>query len=51
MGAQVFDKNAPLFKLTLNPGQSATFKHLIIVKTNGFITDAEMNRYFDKFNQ
>ena len=51
MGAQVFDKNAPLFKLTLNPGQSTTFKHLIIVKTNGFITDAEMNRYFDQFNQ
>jgi len=51
MGAQVFDKNAPLFKLTLNPGQSTTFKHLIIIKTGGFATDVELNSQFTKFNQ
>ena len=51
MGAQVFDSNAPLFKLTLNPGQSTTFKHMIVVKTGGFATDEEMNRLFTRFNQ
>ena len=41
----------PLFVKTLNPGQSTTFRHLIIVKTGGFVTDEEMNRQFAKFNQ
>ena len=51
MGALSFNKYAPQFKLTLNPGQSTTFRHLIIVKTVGFITDEELKRQFDKFNQ
>ena len=51
MGYQAFDKNLPLFELILNPGQSTTFRHLIIVKTGGFATDEEMNRQFDKFNR
>ena len=51
MGSQVFDKEAPLFRLTLNPGKSTTFRHLIIVKTGGFATDEEMNRQFAGFNQ
>ncbi len=44
-------KQTPLFVKTLNPGESVTFKHLIIVKTGGFVTDEEMNRLFAKFNQ
>ena len=51
MGSQVFDKNNPLFKLTLEPRQTATFRHLIIVKTGGFATDEEMNRLFSQFNK
>ncbi|MDR1171806.1 MAG: PmoA family protein [Bacteroidales bacterium] len=51
MGRQIFDKEAPLFQLVLNPGQSTTFKHLIIIKTGGFATDEELNQQFAKFNQ
>ena len=51
MGNQVFDNTHPLFKLTLDPGQSTTFRHLMIVKTGGFATDDEMNRLFAQFNK
>ena len=51
MGAKVFNDNAPQFKLTLNPGQSTVFKHMIVVKTDGFASDDEMNRLFDDFNR
>ena len=50
MGSQSLDKNEPLFKLTLNPGESTTFKHMIIVKTGGFTTDEEINQLFTRFN-
>ncbi|MDR2233587.1 MAG: PmoA family protein, partial [Tannerella sp.] len=50
MGSRVFDGDAQLFQLTLNPGQSVTFRHLIVVKTGGFITDEEMNRLFTEFS-
>jgi len=43
MGSQAFDKEAPKFQYVLNPRQSITFKHLIIVKTGGFLTDEEIN--------
>ncbi|MDR1672900.1 MAG: PmoA family protein [Bacteroidales bacterium] len=49
LGSQVFDKEAPLFSLKLNPGESVTFKHLIVIKTNGFATDEELNNLADKF--
>jgi hypothetical protein len=39
----------PLFQQTLKPGESTTFKHLIVVKTNGFATDAELNKLFTDF--
>ena len=51
MGSQVFNKEEPLFQLVLSPGQSTTFRHIIIVKTGGFATDEEMNRLFAGFNQ
>jgi len=51
MGSQGFDGNKPLFKLTLNPGQSTTFRHLMVVKTNGFVSDDEMNQLFTDFNK
>jgi hypothetical protein len=50
MGAQAFNPATPPFKLTLKKGQSTTFRHLIVVKTNGFATDEELNRLFDRFN-
>jgi len=50
LGSEVFDKDAPQFKLTLNPGQSVSFKHQIIVKTGGFASDEEINKQFAQFN-
>ena len=51
MGSQAFDKNESLFVLQLKPGESTTFRHLIVIKTNGFISDGEMNRIFAGFNE
>ena len=51
MGSQSLDPNEPLFVLQLKPGESTTFKHLIAVKTNGFVTDDEMNQMFADFNK
>ena len=51
MGSQALDKNEPFFVLQLKPEESTTFKHLIAVKTNGFVTDDEMNQVFADFNQ
>ena len=50
MGSQALDKNEPLFVLRLKPGESTTFKHLIVVKTNGFVTDDELNKMFADFD-
>ena len=49
MGSKSLINSEPLFQLTLNPGQSTTFKHLIVVKTNGFATDDDMNKLFADF--
>ena len=51
MGSKGFNADEPLFRLLLNPGQSIIFKHLIVVKTNGFVTDNEMNQLFEDFNR
>jgi len=51
LGAQAFNENAPLLKLVLTRGQSTTFRHLMLVKTNGFVTDDEMNQIFANFNK
>ena len=51
LGAQAYNPNAPKRVTTLLRGQSITFNHLIIVKTNGFLTNADMNREFDEFNK
>ena len=51
MGSKSLINTEPLFKLTLNPGQSTVFKHLIVVKTNGFASDDELNRLFADFNK
>ena len=51
LGAQAFNPDAPKFVLKLNPGQSITFKHRIIVKTGGFLTDSDMNSQFADFNK
>ena len=51
LGSQSFDKDAPLFVFQLKQGESVAFKHLIIVKTNGFLSDAEMGQIFDDFNK
>ncbi|MDR0845340.1 MAG: PmoA family protein [Tannerella sp.] len=50
-GSQVFDENAPLFKLVLNSGESTVLKHKIIIKSGSFATDAEINRITKEFNK
>ena len=44
-------ESRPLFQEKLNPGQSTTFRHMIVIKTNGFATDEELNKIFNDFNQ
>lgn len=51
MGSRSFDKEASLFSLTLNPGETVTFKHLIIIKTGGYATNEELNHRFNAFNK
>jgi hypothetical protein len=50
LGSQVFDREAPLLALTLLPGESVRFKHLILVRTNGFATDEELNALSKDFS-
>ncbi|GHT35031.1 hypothetical protein FACS189414_3390 [Bacteroidia bacterium] len=49
LGSQVFEPNAAKFVLTLSPGKSVTFKHLIVVKTNGYLTDEALNKLSQEF--
>jgi len=44
-------EETPLFVKTLNLGESVTFRHLIVIKTNGFATDEGMNQIFADFNK
>ena len=43
MGSRAFDPSAPQFQLILKRGEQVTLRHRIVVKTNGFATDAELN--------
>lgn len=45
MGSQVFDKDAPLFTLSLEPQQSVTFTHTIVIQDGSFLTDAELDSF------
>ena len=51
LGQKVFDEKASPIALTLKPGVSTEFKHMIIVKTGGFATDDELNQKFAAFNK
>ena len=51
LGSQALDPNEPLFVLQLKPGESTTFRHMIVVKTNGFVTDDELNKMFADFTK
>ena len=51
MGSKTLVDDYPFFQLQLKRGESTTFKHLIVVKSNGFVTDAELNKMFDDFNK
>jgi len=43
MGSQAFEKNAPLFSLSLKPKQSVSFTHTIVIQDGHFLTDKEIN--------
>jgi hypothetical protein len=47
MGSRAFDPSEPPFKLVLKPGETVTFRHTLVVKTNGFATDDELDRLFE----
>ncbi|MDR2041661.1 MAG: PmoA family protein [Tannerella sp.] len=49
LGSRVFNPDAPKLVLTLLPGESVTFKHRIVVQTNGFLTDADLNSLAEIF--
>ncbi|MDR2139559.1 MAG: PmoA family protein [Tannerella sp.] len=49
LGSRVFDPAAPLFVLTLAPGESTTFKHRIVIQTSGYLTDADLNSLAEDF--
>jgi len=51
LGSKALDPNEPLFVLQLKPGESTAFKHMIVVKTNGFVTDNELNKMFADFTE
>ena len=42
LGGQAFDKEVPELKVVLKPGESVTFKHLIVI--GGDLTDEELNQ-------
>jgi hypothetical protein len=44
LGSKSFNSSDPLFQLVLKRGESATFRHRIVIKTNGFATDEELNK-------
>ena len=50
MGSHAFEPDVPILDLVLNPGYSTTFRHLIVVKTNGFASDGDLNGLFADFN-
>jgi len=50
-GSHEFDENNPVFNFTMYPGQSTTFRWMIIIKTNGFATDNELNKMFTDFSK
>ncbi|MDR1675379.1 MAG: PmoA family protein [Tannerella sp.] len=49
MGRQVFNPDAPKFVLTLLPKEYVTFRHRIVIQTNGFLTDADLNSLAEDF--
>lgn len=51
LGAKVYNPNEGETVYTLEPGKSLTFKHRILVKSGAVLTDNEMNKEFQTFNQ
>jgi hypothetical protein len=47
LGGRIFDKNAAEVKIVLNPGESITFKHKIVI--GGDLSDAELNELSKNF--
>ena len=43
-------EETPLFLKKLNPGESVVFRYQIVIKTNGFATDEDINQIFAEFN-
>jgi hypothetical protein len=49
MGRIVFDIAAQQFRLVLKKGETATFRHRFIIKTDGFATDEEIQNFYNDF--
>jgi len=51
LGAKVYNAGEAEACHTLEPGKSLTFKHRILVKSGAVLSDDEMNKEFQTFNQ
>jgi hypothetical protein len=49
MGSAVFEPSAQPFRLVLKKGETVTFRHRFIVKTNGFAADEEIQNFYNDF--
>ncbi|MDR0756770.1 MAG: PmoA family protein [Tannerella sp.] len=51
MGSRVFDPSLPLFRLTLKRGETVSFRYCIVIKTDGFATDRELDELSEEMNR
>lgn len=51
IGSKVFNSSHKESQIFLKNGQSVTFKHMFIVKSNGFATDKELNEEWTSFSR
>ena len=51
LGSKVYVPTDPEALYVLNPGESLTFKHRVIIKSGGFLSDEAMNAEFKAFNK
>jgi hypothetical protein len=51
LASKVFTEGKEEFNLKLNPGESTTFRHRIVIHSGGNFADAEVNQAFQQFAQ
>ena len=51
LGAKVYNSKEDEFVYTIEPGKSLTLKYRVLIKSGAFLSDDEMNKEFQAFNQ